>query len=99
MIHWCPMVCGSSPRHEGEAMSSTTSTDTLTQLSAVEVAARIASGEVSAVEAIEAHIARIEQVNPALNAVVVKRYEQARAEARAADERQAAGEPLGPLHG
>jgi fatty acid amide hydrolase len=80
-------------------MSSTTSVDTLTQLSAVELAARIARGEVSAVEAIEAHIARIEQVNPALNAVVVKRYDQARVEARAADERQAAGEPLDPLHG
>jgi fatty acid amide hydrolase len=92
-------MCGSSPRHESEAMSSTTSTDTLTRLSAIELAARIARGELSAVEAVEAHIARIEQVNPALNAVVVKRYEQARAEARAADEHQAAGEPLGPLHG
>jgi fatty acid amide hydrolase len=80
-------------------MSASTSADILTRLSAVELAARIARGEVSAVEAVEAHIARIEQVNPALNAVVVTRYEEARAEARAADECQAAGEPLGPLHG
>jgi fatty acid amide hydrolase len=80
-------------------MSALASTDTLTRLSAVELAARIARGEVSAVEAVEAHIARIEQVNPALNAVVVKRYDEARAEARTADERQAAGEPLGSLHG
>jgi fatty acid amide hydrolase len=80
-------------------MGSTTAAEALTQLSAVELAARIARGEVTAVEAVEAYIARIEQVNPALNAVVVTRYEQARAEARAADERQAAGEPLGPLHG
>ncbi len=80
-------------------MSAGTGIETLTQLSAIELATRIARGEVSAVEAVESHIARIEQVNPALNAVVVTRYDEARAEARAADERQAAGEPLGPLHG
>jgi fatty acid amide hydrolase len=38
-------------------------------------------------------------VNGALNAVVVKRYAEAREEARAADRRRAAGEPLGALHG
>lgn len=73
--------------------------EALTQLSAIELAARIAQGEVSAVEAVEAHIARIEQVNPALNAVVIKRYDAARAEAHAADERRTRGEPLPPLHG
>ena len=77
----------------------TETTEALTQLSAIELARRIAQGEVSASEAVEAHIARIEQVNPALNAVVVKRYDAARAEARAADERRARGEPLPPLHG
>lgn len=71
----------------------------LTQLPAIDLAARIARGEVAAVDAVEACIARIEQVNPALNAVVVKRYDAARAEARAADERRARGEPLPPLHG
>src|SRR6185312_17480462 len=73
--------------------------EALTQLSATELAAHIARGEISSVEAVEAHIARIEQVNPALNAVVVKRYDAARAEAQAADERRARGEPLPPLHG
>lgn len=70
-----------------------------TTLSARALAERIARGEVSAIEAVEAHIARIEAVNARLNAVVVKRYDEARAEARAADERRARGEPLGPLHG
>ncbi len=56
----------------------------------------IARGDISAVEA---HIARIERVNPVINAVVVKRYDAARAEAKVADERRASGEPLGPLHG
>lgn len=78
---------------------STTEVAALTQLSATELARRIAGGDVSAVEVVEAYIARIEQVNPTLNAVVVKRYEDARAEARAADERKARGEPLGQLHG
>ena len=67
--------------------------------SAGALAARIASGEVSAIDVVEAHIARIEAVNPRLNAVVVPRYAEARTEAREADRRRAAGEPLGPLHG
>src|SRR4051812_5472726 len=72
---------------------------TLTDLSAGALATLIASGEVTAVEAVEAHIEQIERVNLALNAVVVKRYEAARAEARAADARRLAGTSLGPLHG
>jgi fatty acid amide hydrolase len=71
----------------------------LIAMSGVELARAIASGQVSVVEAVEAHIARIEAVNPALNAVVVKRYDEARAEAQAADERRTRGAPLGPLHG
>jgi fatty acid amide hydrolase len=71
----------------------------LIALSAVELAARIACGEVSSAEVVEAHIQQIERVNPALNAVVFKRYEKAREEARAADARRLAGDPLPPLHG
>ncbi|HYW53022.1 MAG TPA: amidase family protein [Dongiaceae bacterium] len=66
---------------------------------ATALAAALASGRISTAEAVEAHIARIEAVNPRLNAVVVRRYAEARAEAREADRRRAAGEPLGPLHG
>jgi fatty acid amide hydrolase len=71
----------------------------LTDLSASELAVAIARGDISATEAVEAHIERIEQVNPALNAVVVTRFAEARAEAQSADQRRARGEPLGPLHG
>jgi len=73
--------------------------ETLTSASAVELAGAIARGEVSAAEAVEAHITRIEQVNSDLNAVVVKTYAAARGEAITADQRRARGEPLGPLHG
>jgi fatty acid amide hydrolase len=68
-------------------------------LSAAELAQRIRRGEILAADAVEAYIARIEEVNPALNALVVKRYERARAEARDVDRARAAGEPLGPLAG
>src|SRR3954468_3739779 len=74
-------------------------TANLTALSATDLAAAIARGDVSALDAVEAHIQRIERVNGALNAVVYARYDAARAEARAADRRRANGELLGPLHG
>ena len=77
----------------------TTAYETLTKLSATELAKMIASGDISSIEAVEAHIERIERVNPALNAVVVKRYDAARVEAREADARRARGEKLAPLHG
>jgi fatty acid amide hydrolase len=68
-------------------------------LPARELAARIRNGEMSAARAVEAYIARLEEVNPRLNALVVKRYDEARREAREIDRRRAAGEPLGPLAG
>ncbi len=76
-----------------------TPADELTSLSATELAARIRRKSVSAREVLDAHLARIERVNPTVNAIVTLVPEQARAWAKAADERQARGEPLGPLHG
>ena len=63
------------------------------------LAREIAAGAVTAREAVEVYIRRIEAVNPRLNAVVVPLFEQARADADAADAKQARGEALGPLHG
>lgn len=71
----------------------------LTSLPARDLARLIARGEASALDATEQYIARIEAVNPKLNAVVAKRYDQARAEARAVDEKRSRGESLGPLAG
>lgn len=73
--------------------------DKLTQLPATELAHRIAAGELQAVDVVEAHIQRIETVNTALNAVVNKRYEAAREEAKAVDAQRDRGEPLPPLAG
>src|SRR5262245_30450774 len=71
----------------------------VTRLTAVEMARRIASGELSAQEAVEAHVRRLESVNRRLNALVVPLFKQARAAARAADSARERGEPLGALHG
>lgn len=67
--------------------------------SAVELAAALRSREASAREVVEAHLTRIEQVNPSVNAVVTLVAERALAEADAADKRLAHGDPVGPLHG
>lgn len=67
--------------------------------SASAIAAGIRSDRFSSREIVDAAIARIEGVGKALNAVVVQRFEQARAEADAADRARAAGAKLGPLHG
>src|SRR5262249_7639126 len=72
---------------------------TLTRLSASELARRIAAGRLSSQEVVEAHIRRIEVVNPRLNAVVVPLFEQARAQASRADRLREQGTLLGPLHG
>jgi fatty acid amide hydrolase 2 len=66
--------------------------------SACEIARRVAAREVSAVEVVDVHIRRIEEVNPALNAVVADRFDDARREAAAADARAARGESA-PLLG
>ncbi|MCA0145659.1 amidase [Blastococcus sp. LR1] len=76
-----------------------TSADELCTRPATELAALVRTGEVSARELLEAHLGRIDRLNPQLNAVVTLDVDGARAAADAADAAQAAGEPLGPLHG
>ena len=49
----------------------------LALLDAVELAARIRSGELSAVEVVQATIDRIERLDGAVNAVIHEQYEQA----------------------
>ena len=71
----------------------------LTWLSTRELAARIASGDISAREALTDQLHRIDAVDPALNAIVTRDDERAYERAEDADRRRAAGDPLGPLHG
>jgi len=69
------------------------------QMSATEKAQRIASGEMSAREAVGASVARAADRNPAMNAIVDDLSEQALADAAALDETFAKSGPVGPLHG
>ncbi len=71
----------------------------ITALSASELAHWIRAGELSTQEVVDAHIRRIEEVNPQLNAVVIPLIEEARAQALDADRAGSRGDDLGPLHG
>src|SRR5215471_13271977 len=62
--------------------------DELVSLSSVEMRRRIGTKEVSPVELVEASIARIEALNPTVNAIAATDFAHARK-----------GEQLGPLHG
>ena len=68
-------------------------------LSATEMADLIRRKKLSARETLDAHLKQIERVNPKVNAIVTLVTEQAIENARKADEAQARGATLGPLHG
>jgi amidase len=79
-------------------MSVTTATD-LWCMSATDLAQAISSKEASSREVIEAHLRRIEAVNPAVNAVTVVLGEQALEAAKAADRAIVGGGDLPPFYG
>ena len=67
--------------------------------SIAELARLIRTKSVSCKEIVQAHLNRIEQVNPRLNAVVQLRAQAALLEAEQADIALAHGQSIGPLHG
>jgi len=73
--------------------------DELIYFSATRLAQLVRDKKVSSEEVVKAHLARIEVVNPKLNAVVTLCAERALREARAADDALARGKVTGPLHG
>ncbi len=66
---------------------------------ATALAALIRTKQLSSREVVQAHLDRIQAVNPKINAVVTLMAEQALTSADAADKAVANGAPLGPLHG
>ena len=72
----------------------------LTSWSATSLSRALRDGGISAREVMTAHLDRIDELNPQINAIV-SRIDRPDAIALAdrADARRAAGEPLGPLHG
>lgn len=77
---------------------SVTTTD-LWRMSATDLAKAIRARRTSSHEVIEAHLRRIEAVNPAINAITVVLGEQAIEAAKAADRAAGASDDLPPLHG
>src|SRR5277367_5991006 len=74
-------------------------TTRLWQRTAGDLARMIAGRQVTSAEVVEAHLLRIEAVNPRVNAIVRVMADEARAGASMADQAVAKGEKLGPLHG
>ena len=75
------------------------STGTLHDLTASEAAGLIRRREISSLELVEALLARIERLEPALRAFVTVDAQGARAAAKAADAALRAGQGTGALHG
>ena len=73
--------------------------DGLLSLSTVELRRRIGTREISPVELTDASIARIEALNPAVNAIAATDFKAAREQARKAEAAARNGEAHGPLHG
>ncbi|WP_341887084.1 amidase family protein [Variovorax sp. YR752] len=71
----------------------------LWQLEAADLAQRIKAREVSCVDAVRSSLARLDAVNPQLNAVVDRCADEALGAAAQADAALASGEATGPLHG
>ena len=68
-------------------------------MSGIEIAQLIRRKELSPVDVVEATLARIDALNPRLNAFCLVTPDVARAAAREAEIAVMKGEPLGPLHG
>src|SRR5438445_12213607 len=68
-------------------------------LSATDMAEQVRLKKLSPVELLDTHLARIEALNPKLNAFVQLDTERARRQAQAAEAAVMRGEAVGPLHG
>ncbi len=71
----------------------------LLYMSAVQAAALIRSRKLSPVEYVDAVLQAIDEANPVLNCFRAVLHDEARRDAKRAEEAIARGEPLGPLHG
>jgi amidase len=74
-------------------------TTELWRMGAADLATAIRTKQATSREVVEAHLARIAAVNPAVNAITVTLAESALAAADAADQATASGAAMGPLHG
>jgi amidase len=83
----------------GAQLSKPAAPQELCEMSAVELAARLARKEVSTREVVSAHLAQIDRLNPKVNAIVTLIAEQAMTAAAKADEAIMRRDAIGVLHG
>src|SRR3954447_586792 len=83
----------------GRSAAAGAAPDDLCDLGAVDLASRLRRKDVSAREVMAAHLARIERLNPKVNAIVTLVADRAIEEAARADAAAARGDELGVLHG
>src|SRR4051812_24652435 len=76
-----------------------TPTQPLHYLDATALAELIRTKQITSREVVQAHLDRIQSVNPKINAIVTLLAEEALQRADAADRAVASGAELGPLHG
>ncbi len=92
-------VCGGAGRACCGCAGSQRAADDLAMMSLAEVSELVRRKKVSPVELTRACLARVERLNPRLNAFITVTAEQALADARAAESDIAKGRWRGPLHG
>jgi amidase len=83
----------------GSSLKADSAASPLCFTSAVEMARLIRTKKLSARDALAEHLKQIDRVNPKVNAIITLVAEMAIEAATRADEMQARGETLGPLHG
>ncbi|MEZ5651077.1 MAG: amidase [Burkholderiaceae bacterium] len=81
------------------APSSDLAADNLPALTATELRAGVAAGRIAPSTLVDQCIARIEKLNPAVNAIAATDFERAREQARLADQRLREGQPPRLLEG
>src|SRR5262249_6028747 len=93
------MATASALTNAANADAASSNSPSIPWMSAVEMARLIRTKKLSTREALAAHLKQIELVNPKVNAIVTLVAEMAEKAAANADEMQARGAKLGPLHG
>ena len=98
-VSLAPGAAGQAARSDSTTAKGPDPTDEIIFMSTTRLARMIREKKVSAVEAVQAYIARITAVNPKLNAVVQTCFDRALKEAKEADALASGGRFKGPLHG
>ncbi len=92
-------IAGAAAAAVGATVRVAAQTSDLTEISIAEVGRRIAARTLSPVDLTRAYLARIEALNPRVNAYITVLADEALAQARALEAELAAGRNRGPLHG